>query len=202
MNKPAYFFDVNYMGSDVVIDNSSVRGLDIRQTLGQLCSLNNRYCMKAIVDINVGQTIEVCPFEVLHGLKLSREPSEAIPQMEHMFILEDYSQFTRDNGPRLIVSGGNGPFYRHSYEPNGYIVYDHISKVVYIKAMKQIKSGDEITIYRYGSFQILHNNTQIQKFYQERQKELQEKNVDTSGFRSMSEGEIKNIETVEVKTEE
>jgi hypothetical protein len=200
MNKPAYFFDPNYLGNDVVVDNFSVRGYDKKRlSLGTICTLNNRYCVRTSQDVLQGETIEVSAFEVLHGVKLSKDPSEALPQMEHMFVLEDFSQFTKDNGPRLIIGGGNTPFYRHSYDPNAYIIFDHISKNLSIKALKDIPLGHEITIYRYGSYQVLKNNMQIQKFYEDRQKQLQEKNVDTSGFRAMSSPEIQNIETIEIK---
>jgi hypothetical protein len=163
--------------------------------------LNSKYSVRAIDNIDRGQIIENCPFTVLHGLKLSREPEEALQQMDNMFVLEDVSEFTKQNGPRLIVAGGNAPFYSHSYDPNAYVIFDHITKVITIKALKNISASHEITIYRYGSYQVMKNNMEIQKFYQQRQKELQEKNVDSGGFRSMSSSDIKNIETVEVKPE-
>lgn len=202
MNKPTYFFDANYMGQDVVIENFSVRGYDRKHfTLSEICGLNNRYSARSVAIISQGDTIEIAPFEVLHNMKLSKDPSEALPQMEYMFVLEDHSQFTKENGPRLIIGGGNTPFYRHSYEPNAYVVFDHISKSITVRALKNIPVGHEITIYRYGSFQVLKNNMQIQKFYQDRQKQVEQNNVNAEGFRSMAANEIKNIEAIEVQTE-
>lgn len=200
MMKPAHFFDINYLGSDVIIDNFAVRSTALSASpLGKITSYNNKYEVRSDVDIEPGSTIEECPFVVLHNLKLSKEPVEAMTQMESMFVLEDHSQYSKDNGPRLIIAGGNAPFYGHSFTPNAYLVFDHIAKVVHVKALVKIPQGHEITLYRYGSFHVMKNNEEIQKFYTERQKELQQKNVDTSGFRAMSSPEIKNIETIEVQ---
>lgn len=202
MNKPAYFFDPNYLGNDVVVDNFSVRGYDKKRlSLSMICGLNNRHSVRSIQEISQGETIEVSPFEVLHGIKLSKDPAEALPQMEYMFVLEDFSQFTKDNGPRLIIGGGNTPFYRHAYEPNAYVIFDHVGKNITVRALKQIPQGHEITIYRYGSYQILKNNMQIKKFYEERQKQLEQNKVNEDGFRSMAANEIKNIESIEINTE-
>lgn len=199
MNKTAHFFDVNYLGSDVMVDGFAVRSKPQIQSLGRLEAFNNKYEIRASKDIEQGQTIEECPFVVLHGSKLSKEPNEAMVQMENMFVLEDHSEFTKNNGPRLIIAGGNASFYTHAFDPNAYVVFDHIGKILYIKALKKIPSGHTITLYKYGSLHVMKNNMQIQKFYAERQKQLEQNKVDTSGFRSMQSDEVKNIEAIEVK---
>lgn len=200
-NKPAHFFDVNYLGSDIIMDGFAVRStVTPCSSLGKITSYNNKYEVRSEIDIEPGATIEECPFMVLHNLKISKEQNEAIAQMESMFVLEDYSQYSKDNGARLIIAGGNAPFYGHSFTPNGYVVFDHIAKVMHIKALTKIPQGHEITLYRYGSFHMMKNNMEIQKFYAERQKQIQENKVNVDGFRSMQSSEVKNIEaTVEVK---
>jgi hypothetical protein len=200
MNKPAHFFDVNYTGSDVFVDGFAVRSKPQSQTLSKLEGYNNKHEVRAAFDIQQGQIVEECPFIVLHESKLSKEPQEAMIQMNTMFIVEDHSEFSKNNGPRLMIAGGNAPFYSHSFDPNAYVVYDHVGKIMTIKALKAIPAGHEIKLYRYGSFQVMKNNTEIQKFYAERQKQVQQNNVNTGGFRSMQSSEIKNIETVEVKS--
>lgn len=202
MNKPTHFFDVNYIGSDIIVDGFAIRSSPQVKSMAKLEALNNKYEVRASFDVQQGQLIEECAFVVLHGSKLSKEPQEAIIQMENMFVLEDHSEFTKNNGPRLIIAGGNAPFYAHSFDPNAYVVYDHIGKMLYIKALRNIPIGHQISIYRYGAFHVMKNNTEIQKFYAERQKQVQQNNVNTSGFRSMQSNEVKNIETIEVKSDD
>lgn len=199
MKKPAHFFDANYLGSDIIVDNFVAKATIMPPSkLVKVTSYNNKYEVRSEVDFDAGAVIEEAPFVVLHNLKLSKEPDEAIAQMESMFVLEDHSQFTKDNGPRLIVAGGNTSFYNHSFTPNAYVIFDHVLKVLEIKAFVKIPKGHSITLYRYGSFHVMKNNLEIQKFYAERQKQLDENKVNTSGFRSMQADEIKNIETIQV----
>lgn len=203
MNKPAYFFDISYLGSDVIVDNFATRGYDKNMScLGEMCGLNNKYAVRAKQTIAVGETIEIAPFVIVHNMKLSKNPHEAMDQMTYMFVLEDYSQYTKDNGPSLIIAGGYCPFYSHSHEPNAYMIFDHYAKNITIRALKIIPTGHEITLYRFGSYHVMKNNMEIQKFYQQRQDELKDKNVNLDGFRSMSSTEIKNIDTIEVSQEQ
>lgn len=202
MNKPAHFFDVNYIGSDIFVDGFAVRSKPQFNSSAKLESLNNKYEVRASRDIQQGEVIEECAFAVLHGSKLSKEPQEAVIQMDYMFILEDHSDFTKNNGPRLIIAGGNACFYSHSFDPNAYVIYDHVGKLLYIKAVRNIPVGHQISIYRYGSFHIMKNNMEIQKFYNERQKQVEQNNVNTAGFRSMQSDVVKNIETIEVKSDD
>ena len=198
MNKQPHFFDANYIGSDIFIDGFAIRSPPQVKSMVKLEAFNNKYEVRASFDIEQGQMIEECAFIVLHESKLSKEPQEAMIQMENMFVLEDHSEFTKNNGPRLIIAGGHAPFYAHSFDPNAYVVYDHIGKMLYIKALKKIPNGHEISIYRYGALHIMKNNLEIQKFYAERQKQLEQNKVNISGFRSMQADQIKNIETIEI----
>lgn len=200
MNKPTHFFDVNYLGSDIIINNFAFRSAAVPSTsFVKTTSYNNKYEVRAEKDIESGITIEECPFVVLHTVKLAKEPSESMAQMDSMFVLEDQSQFTKENGPRLIIAGGNAPFYGHSFTPNAYVVFDHIGKSLSIKSLDKIPQGHEVTLFRYGSLHIMKNNTEIQKFYAQRQKQLEQNKVDTNGFRSMGSSELKNIETIQVE---
>jgi hypothetical protein len=201
MNKPSYFFDPNYVGNDVIVNNFAYRGFTKKSSFvaSEICNLNNRYSVRSAVPISAGDLIESAPYTVMQSIGLSKEPERALAEMNNMFVLEDFSEFTKQNGPRLVIAGGNAPFYRHSQTPNAYVVFDHVGKVLHIKALEMIPEAHEITLYRFGSLQILKNNLEIQKFYAERQKQVQEKNINTSSFRSMNSTEVQNIETIEIK---
>ena len=202
MNKPAYFFDVNYLGNDLIVENFAFRSHSEKNkhNLGTICNLNGRYSVRSNISIDRGEIIETIPFVILHNNGISKEPEQALIQMDSMFVLEDQSEYSKQNGPRLIIAGGNGSFYRHSFTPNAYTVFDHVGKVIEIKALERIELGHEITLYRYGSLIVMKQNMEVQKFYAERQKQLEENKVDTAKFRSMQANEIKNIETIEIKS--
>ena len=81
------------------------------------------------------EVIEVCP-----GIILSAEENAKIKKTK----LKEYVFNLRDD--QAIIALGFGSLYNHSYEPNATFGHNIEEQFLLVKALREIKIGEEITI--------------------------------------------------------
>ena len=85
-------------------------------------------------DIKKGEVIEKCP-----TILMSSEDFNLIKKTTLNYYYFEYS----DKNPAVIVLG-YGSLYNHSYAPNSRYLYDYKNDLLVIKAIDDIKKGEEI----------------------------------------------------------
>lgn len=99
--------------------------------------------MFAIADIMNGEIIEVCPV-----LETRTEDYEKLKATR----LRDYYFIWNEKPKKVVISLGYGALYNHSYEPNATYKKNVEAGTITFVAIKDIKSGEEITVnYNYGN---------------------------------------------------
>jgi len=83
--------------------------------------------------IKKGETIEIVPL-----LLMPIAEFELIKKTKLYFYFFEYSN------SHFAIALGYGSLYNHSYSPNARYLYSYKNKQLIIKAIKDIKSGDEI----------------------------------------------------------
>ncbi len=84
-------------------------------------------------DIKKGSTIEIVPL-----LLMSMKEFELIKKTKLYYYFFEYT----DN--HFAIALGYGSLYNHSYSPNARYIYNYKNKQLIIKAIKNIKKGEEI----------------------------------------------------------
>jgi len=99
----------------------------------------------ATVDIQKGETIEVCPV-----LRISKED---YLNVKKTILREYYFMFSGDeNSAEVVITLGYGSLYNHSYEPNATYIKKPAEDVIEFAAIKDIKKGEEISVnYNFGN---------------------------------------------------
>ncbi|MDQ3140681.1 MAG: SET domain-containing protein [Bacteroidota bacterium] len=92
-------------------------------------------------EIPLGSIIEICPV-----LEIPKEEVEIIHNTE----LHDYYFVWGNNDEMLAIALGYGSLYNHEYDPNANFILDLVNKTIEIVAIKDIISGEEITINYHG----------------------------------------------------
>jgi len=97
----------------------------------------------ATEDIKNGETIEVCPIVFISKAEALFFETEETPLKFYYLQLEDESE-------RSCLMLGYGSLYNHSLNPNAEVDYNEekSERVIYFKAIKDIKAGEEI-VYDY-----------------------------------------------------
>lgn len=85
-------------------------------------------------DIKRGEIIEICPV-----ILLSKNDFKVIKKTILNYYYFEYS----DKNPAAIVLGYGG-LYNHSYTPNSRYLYDYKNDLFTVKAIRNIKRGEEI----------------------------------------------------------
>lgn len=96
------------------------------------------YCSQ---DIPKGSTIEFCPVLVI--------PKDEVDIIHHTE-LHDYYFVWGEQDDEAAIALGYGSLYNHSYKPNADFELDIEEKLIRIFAIKNIKSGVEITFNYHG----------------------------------------------------
>ena len=98
--------------------------------------------MFATADIAKGEVIEACPV-----LETRTEDYEKLKATR----LRDYYFIWNEEPKKVVISLGYGALYNHSYEPNATYKKNIDAGTITFMAIKDIKSGEEITVnYNYG----------------------------------------------------
>lgn len=84
-------------------------------------------------DIKKGSTIEVVPL-----LLMSMKEFDLIKQTKLYYYFFEYTN------NHFAIALGYGSLYNHSYDPNARYLYSYKNKQLIIKAIKDIKKGEEI----------------------------------------------------------
>jgi len=92
-------------------------------------------------DINEGDTIEICPVIII--------PKAELPII-HKTILHDYYFLWGENMDDCAIALGFGSLYNHEVHPNANFILDLENDTIDIIAIKNIASGDEITLNYHG----------------------------------------------------
>ena len=89
------------------------------------------------IDINEGDVIEVCPVIII--------PKAELPVI-HKTILHDYYFLWGENMDDCAIALGFGSLYNHEIYPNANFILDLENETIDIVAIKNIISGEEITL--------------------------------------------------------
>lgn len=87
----------------------------------------------ANIDIKKGETIEIVPLLLL-----------PMNEFEHIKKTKLYYYFFEYTNSHFAIALGNGGLYNHSYNPNARYLYNFKNKELTVKAIKNIKKGEEI----------------------------------------------------------
>ncbi|MBK9256452.1 MAG: SET domain-containing protein-lysine N-methyltransferase [Saprospiraceae bacterium] len=93
------------------------------------------------IDINEGDTIEICPVIVI--------PKAELPVI-HKTILHDYYFLWGSEMDECAIALGFGSLYNHEIHPNANFILDLESNTIDIEAIKNIPAGSEITLNYHG----------------------------------------------------
>ena len=93
------------------------------------------------VDINAGDTIEICPVIVI--------PKAELPII-HRTILHDYYFLWGEEMDDCAIALGFGSIYNHAVYPNANFILDIEALTIDIEAIMDIPAGTEITINYHG----------------------------------------------------
>ncbi len=88
----------------------------------------------ATADIKKGEVIETIPL-----ILMEKEEFKEIKKTKLYYYYFEYS----DKNP-FAIALGYGSLYNHSYTPNSRYLYDYKNDLLIVKAIKDIKKGDEI----------------------------------------------------------
>lgn len=86
-------------------------------------------------DFKKGETIEIVPLLLL-----------PMQDFEHIKKTKLYYYFFEYTNSHFAIALGHGSLYNHSYTPNARYLYNFKNKQFKIKAIKDIKEGEEIFI--------------------------------------------------------
>jgi len=93
------------------------------------------------IDINEGDTIEICPVVII--------PKSELPII-HKTVLHDYYFLWGEQMDACAIALGFGSLYNHAIHPNANFILDLENKTIDIQAIKSISAGSEITINYHG----------------------------------------------------
>jgi len=93
------------------------------------------------IDINEGDTIEICPVIVISKTELP---------IIHKTVLHDYYFLWGEQMDECAIALGFGSLYNHEVHPNANFILDLDSNTIDIEAIKKIPAGSEITLNYHG----------------------------------------------------
>lgn len=114
---------------------------EFKEPLSVVSGDGNSYHVKAKCDIKSGEVIEEIPCLILQSSK------EELEDPILKYVTFDHNQnkpsFDKEGTPR-IIGLGNFVLYRKKSDNNAYYIFDHVLNIVVVRALRDIKSGEEI----------------------------------------------------------